>query len=92
MRVSEEKCRSTNDVVDCVYLIHDDEIRIIVVVLDCIYETFEKRITHLVMSTLFQLEVLDSAAEFEEIFDDVLLFATVFARIRLNHELVAMLS
>ena len=53
-------------------LVHNDEIDVVVVVVDCTNVRFEELIVKLVVSSHFQFEVLDGAAEFEEVLDDVL--------------------
>ena len=77
---------------DSINLIHNDEVRILVIKLDGIDEIPKVRVAHLVVSSLFQLKILDSAAELEKILDNVLLFSTILAGMRLNHKLFTMLS
>lgn len=90
--MGKEKGRSADNVVNGINLIHDDKIRILLIILDCFGEVLKQRVRHLIMSPLLQLEVLDTTAYLEEILDDVLLLAAVLTRIRLNHQLIAMRS
>lgn len=68
-----------------VYLVHDHKVGILVLVGHGVDNLLEKWITQFIVASLLQFEVLDSAAELEEIFYDVLFLSTVLARIRLDH-------
>ena len=83
--VSQVKCSPTNDIVNRVYLIHYDKVRVLMLVRYRINDLLEHSIVHLVMPPLLQHEILYSTAKFEQVLYDVLFLTTVFSRVRLNH-------
>jgi len=52
-------------------LVHHDEVSVLVIVIDGTHIRLQKLVVKLVVTSHFQFEVLDGAAELEEVLDDV---------------------
>lgn len=73
-------------------LIHDSKISVIVIVFDGSTLSFKNLIAKLIMASLFELQIVDSAAYLEKILYNIFRFTAVSTRLRINHQIVFMLS
>ena len=62
-------------------LVHHDEVSVLVVVIDGTHVRLQELVVQLVVTPHFQFEVLDGAAELEEVLDDVFRLTGVLARL-----------
>lgn len=92
LRVVQAVGFSVYQALERINLVHYDEINVIVVIVDCTNVRFEEFIVKLVMSSHFQFEVLDGAAEFEEVLDDVFWLTGILSRLWENHQVVLVFS
>ena len=68
-----------DDAPDRVELVHEDKVGIGMVVVDRADVLSEKLVVERVVATLLELDVLDSAADLKQVFDDIFALSSVLA-------------
>lgn len=81
LRMTQAVCFSVHQALQGVDLVHHYEVCILVTIIDGTDVGPQKLVVKLVVASHFQFEVLDGAAELEEVLDDVFRLASVFTRL-----------
>ena len=70
--VAEGECFAVDEASDGVELVHDHEVRVLVVEVNRVDVVLEQLLVQLIMPSLLQLQVLDATANFEKVLYDVI--------------------
>ena len=78
---TQSKCLSIYQALDCIQLVHDYKIWILMLEIDCLAVRLQKFIIKLIVASLFDLEIHYSTAYLKKILNDILGFTCIFSRL-----------